>query len=147
MAAPRKGRRKAGAARSAQAPASSSSPEPWKIRYARRILAEDIRSIGHAAFETAKKAIQKKLPVDPHQYGDGLRPPLDGIYKLKSSHVRVAYHIEEGDHEVWVLMIADRSGIWDHHEDDILARLGVMRQEKRQREAARRSGKDRSGER
>lgn len=147
MAAPRKNPRKADAARSAQAPASPSSPGPWKIRYARRILDEDIRSIGHAAFENAKKAIQKKLPVDPHQYGDGLRPPLDGIYKLKSSHVRVAYHIEEGDHEVWVLMIADRREIWDHHEDEILGRLGVMRQERRQRDAARRSGKDRGGER
>ena len=145
MAAPRKGRRNAGAERPAQAQATPSSPEPWKIRYARRILDEDIRSIGHAAFENARKAIQKKLPVDPHQYGDGLRPPLDGVYKLKSSHVRVAYHIEESDHEVWVLMIADRNEIWDRHEDDILGRLGVMRREKRQREADKRSGKDRSG--
>ena len=133
MAPPRKGGRKTGAQPPGQPQTSASSPDPWKIRYARRILAEDIRSIGHAAFDTAKKAIQKKLPLDPYQYGEGLRPPLDGIYKLKSSNVRVAYHIEEGDHEVWVLMIADRSEIWDRHEADILGRLDVMLEEKRQR--------------
>jgi mRNA-degrading endonuclease RelE of RelBE toxin-antitoxin system len=134
-------RGKAGAPTSAAAQASSQSREPWRIRYARRILSEDVREIGHAALRTARKAIEKKLPVDPHQYGDGLRPPLDGIYKLKSSHVRVDYHIEEADHEVWVLMIADRSVIWDRHEDHILGRLGIMREEKRQREAAKGPGK------
>jgi mRNA-degrading endonuclease RelE of RelBE toxin-antitoxin system len=89
-------------------------------------LDEDLEDIGHAAFEIARKAIMKKLPVDPHQYGDGLRPPLGGIYKLKSSHVRVAYHIEEAAHEVWVLMIADRNAIWDRHENEILGRLNRM---------------------
>jgi mRNA-degrading endonuclease RelE of RelBE toxin-antitoxin system len=141
MAAPRRGvRKKAGATPPAAAPASSQSEDPWKIMYAKRILTVDLREIGHAALGNARKAIEKKLPVDPHQYGDGLRPPLDGIYKLKSSHVRVAYHIEEADHEVWVLMIGDRGAIWDRHEGDILGRLVVMREEKRQREAAKRLG-------
>lgn len=114
---------------------SASPDDPWRLRFSARILDEDLDSIGHAAYQTAKKAIRKKLPVDPHQYGDGLRPPLDGIYKLKSSHVRVAYHIEETAHEVWVLMVADRRGIWDRHEDEILGRLTVMRDERRQRNA------------
>jgi mRNA-degrading endonuclease RelE of RelBE toxin-antitoxin system len=84
---------------------------------------------------------REETSFDPHQYGGGLRPPLAGIYKLKSSHVRIAYHIEEADHEVRVLMIADRNVIWDRHEDDILGRLGSMREEKLQREAARRHGR------
>lgn len=92
-------------------------------------------------------AIDKKLPLDPHQYGDGLRPPLDGLYKLKSSHVRIVYHIEDADHEVWVLMMADRSVIWDRHEGEILGRLGMMREEKHQRESGRRSGKGRAKDR
>lgn len=129
-------RAKPAAASPESAAGSSLSDGPWTLRYAVRILTDDLGNIGHAAYGTAKKAIQKKLPVDPHQYGDGLRPPLDGIYKLKASHVRVAYHIEESAHEVWVLMIADRGKIWDHHEDEILGRLAVMREERRQRDAA-----------
>ncbi|HEX8453841.1 MAG TPA: hypothetical protein VF647_17190 [Longimicrobium sp.] len=113
-----------------------SVPEPWKLRFSARILTDDLGELGHAAYENARKAIQKKLPIDPHQYGDGLRPPLGGIHKLKSSHVRVAYHIEEAEHEVWILMIADRNVIWDRHEDEILGRLGGMVESQRQRRAA-----------
>lgn len=142
MAAPRREKRsEAGATPPAAAPASSPAEGPWKVRYAKRIITEDLGEIGHAALANARKAIEKKLPVDPHQYGDGLRPPLDGILKLKSSHVRVAYHIEEADRAVWVLMIADRNAIWDRHEDAILGRLDVMREERRQREAVKRPGK------
>jgi mRNA-degrading endonuclease RelE of RelBE toxin-antitoxin system len=97
--------------------------EPWRIRYSRRILDEDLHEIGHAALQTARKAIEKKLRIDPEQYGERLRPPLAGLYKLKSSHVRVAYHVQHADREVWVLMIADRRVIWDRHEREIFARL------------------------
>lgn len=131
----RRNRKKPAAATPESAAGSSSSGGPWRLKFAARILAEDLDGIGHAAYENAKKAIRKKLPVDPHQFGDGLHPPLDGIYKLKSSHIRVAYHIEESAHEVWVLMIADRKLIWDHHEDEILGRLAIMREERRQRDA------------
>ena len=118
--------RKTGAAARRAAPVASSGLAPWRLRYARRILEDDLREIGHAAYDRAKRAIEKKLPLDPHQYGDGLRPPLDGIYKLKSSHVRIAYHIEESRHEVWILMIGDRDVMWDRHENEILGRLTTM---------------------
>jgi mRNA-degrading endonuclease RelE of RelBE toxin-antitoxin system len=113
---------------------SSASGGPWRLRFSVRILHEDLGNVGHAAYETAKKAIRKKLPVDPHQYGEGVRPPLDGIYKLKSSDIRVAYHIEEAAREVWVLMMADRRVIWDRHEGEILGRLAVLREERQQRD-------------
>lgn len=133
MAGPKKGdRSKAGGERP-----TPPVPEPWKLRFSARILSEDLGELGHAAYENARKAIQKKLAIDPHQYGDGLRPPLGGIHKLKSSHVRVAYHIEDSEHEVWILMIADRNVIWDRHEDEILGRLGGMVESQRQRRAAR----------
>ena len=133
-----RGRKRAKPATGRREPAAGlpSSESPWRLRFSSRILDQDLDSIGHAAYQTAKKAIRKKLPDDPHQYGDGLRPPLDGICKLKSSHVRVAYHIEESAHEVWVLMIADRRVIWDRNEDEILGRLAILREERRQRDAA-----------
>jgi mRNA-degrading endonuclease RelE of RelBE toxin-antitoxin system len=131
-----RGRNRAKPAADGQVPAagSSASGGPWRLKFSSRIVEEDLGNIGHAAYETAKKAIRKKLPVDPHQYGEGLRPPLDGIYKLKSANIRVAYHIEEAAHEVWVLMMADRRVIWDRHEDEILGRVTVLREERRQRD-------------
>jgi mRNA-degrading endonuclease RelE of RelBE toxin-antitoxin system len=130
-----RGRNRAKPAAGRRAAAGSSpSGGPWRLKFSSRIPNENLANIGHAAYETAKKAIRKKLPVDPHQYGEGLRPPLDGIYKLKSSNIRVAYHIEEAAQEVWVLMMADRSMTWDRHEDEILGRLAVLREERRQRD-------------
>lgn len=101
----------------------------WRVRMARRILTDDIPQVGRDAYERAKKAINKKLPVAPEQYGEPLHSPLHGLYKLKSSHVRVVYHIEVKAHEVWVLLIGDRSTIWADREGDILERLATERQE------------------
>lgn len=101
----------------------------WRVRIAQRVLTDDIPRIGHDAYERAKKAILKKLPVAPGQYGEPLHSPLHGLYKLKSSHARVVYHLEVEAHEVWVLLIGDRSTIWDDREGDILERLAGERQQ------------------
>jgi mRNA-degrading endonuclease RelE of RelBE toxin-antitoxin system len=122
-------REKAPASRASAPTPSAAAPGPWRLRYSPQILADDLREIGHDAYDTAKKAIKKKLPVDPHQYGDRLGPPLVGLWKLKASHIRVAYHIQESVREVWVLLIGDRDVIWDRHEDEILGRLDVMREQ------------------
>jgi len=87
------------------------------------VLTEDLHQIGHAAFDLAKKAIKKQLTQDPEQYGDRLHSPLHGLYKLKASHIRVAYHVERSTHEVWVLLIGDRRTVWESREGEILARL------------------------
>jgi mRNA-degrading endonuclease RelE of RelBE toxin-antitoxin system len=95
----------------------------WRLRFASRILEEDIQRLGSDAYERAKKAIQKKLSVDPEHYGERLHSPLHGLFKLKSSHVRVTYHIEAKSHEVWILLIGDRRTIWESKQGEILQRL------------------------
>jgi len=102
--------------------------ESWRVRFSPRILSEDLPEIGHAAYEQAKKAIRKKLPKAPLEYGAPLHAPLHGLYKLSVGHVRVAYHIEDASHEVWVLMIGDRKAIWNSHQGSILDRLDEQRQ-------------------
>lgn len=77
--------------------------ESWRLRFSPRILSEDLPEIGHAAYE-------------------------HGLYKLSVGHVRVAYHIEDTSHEVWVLMIGDRKAIWNSHQGSILDRLDEQRQ-------------------
>lgn len=102
---------------------------PWRIRFAQRILADDVRKIGHAALELARTAIDKNLKVDPEKAGQRLRSPLHGLYKLTSSHIRIAYHVEKTRREVWILMIGDRRDIWDEEQSEILERLGIQRQQ------------------
>lgn len=102
--------------------------ESWRLRFSPRILSEDLPEIGHAAYEQAKKAILKKLPKAPLEYGAPLHAPLHGLYKLSVGHVRVAYHIEDAAHQVWVLMIGDRKAIWNSHQGSVLDRLAEQRQ-------------------
>ena len=99
----------------------------WRVRVAARVLTEDVSRIGRDTYERAKKAIQKKLTLDPEQYGERLHSPLHGLYKLKSSNIRVVYHIEVATREVWVLLIGDRRTIWDVREDEILDRFVEQR--------------------
>jgi mRNA-degrading endonuclease RelE of RelBE toxin-antitoxin system len=75
----------------------------------------------------ARAAIEKKLKVDPEKYGQRLHSLLHGLYKLKASHIRIAYHIEGAAREVWILMIGDRRDIWDQDQAEILKRLGIVR--------------------
>ena len=85
------------------------------------------QKIGHAALQVARAAIDKKLKLDPEKYGQRLHSPLHGLYKLKASHVRIAYHIEQAAQEVWILMIGDRRDIWDQDQAEILKRLRTVR--------------------
>jgi mRNA-degrading endonuclease RelE of RelBE toxin-antitoxin system len=110
-------------------PEPSASEVSWRVRFAERILAEDLKKIGHAALELARSAIDKKLKVEPERYGQRLHSPLHGLYKLKASHVRIAYHVEKAGREVWILMIGNLCDIWDEDQAEILERLkGVQRQ-------------------
>ena len=76
-----------------------------------KLLGEDYDNVGHAAFELARTAINKKLKKDPEGYGRPLHSPLQGLYKAKASDVRIVYYIEKSRHEVWVLMIGNRRDI------------------------------------
>ncbi len=97
------------------------------MRVAKRVLTDDVPEIGHAAYERAKKAIKKKLTTAPEQYGEMLHAPLHGLFKLKSSQIRIAYHVETQAREVWVLLIGDRQAIWDTRQGDILERLAEQK--------------------
>ena len=103
-------------------PKSDVSPR-WTLRYSQRILDEDLTEVGHAALAIAREACEKKLAIAPDQYGDPLRKPLHGLYKLKVSHVRIVYHVETTAHELWVLMIGNRRDIWAENQGEILERV------------------------
>ena len=102
-------------------PKAANSPT-WTIRYAERILKDDLDEVGYAAFQVAKKAIEKKLKVAPDQYGESLHDPLHAFRKLKSSHIRIVYKVDPKVGDVLILMIGDRRDIWDTEQGEILER-------------------------
>ncbi len=94
----------------------------WTVLFSERILKEDLDEVGHAAFDVAKNAIEKKLKIAPDQYGANLHHPLHGFRKLKSSDVRIVYRVEVSTSRVLVLMIGNRRDIWESEQAEILER-------------------------
>jgi mRNA-degrading endonuclease RelE of RelBE toxin-antitoxin system len=108
-----------------KSPAGPPAVARWRLRYAARILTDDIDEVGHAAL--AHTACEKKLAAAPEQHGAPLHHPLHGLRKLRVSHVRIAYHVEVEAHEVWILMIGNRRDIWEENQGVILDRLATER--------------------
>lgn len=112
----------------ADAPEEQRQAGPWRVRYVSGVRDTDLKVLSTSSAEAARKAIDKKLKVDPQQYGEFLHRPLQGLYKLKTSAVRIVYHVDPEAHEVWVLAIGERRDIWSD-QAGILKRLDVARGE------------------
>lgn len=112
----------------ADEPEQSNEVKPWTVRYAKSVGETDLHMLSTSAIEAARKAIDKKLKVDPQQYGEFLHRPLQGLYKLKTSAVRIVYHVDAEAREVWILAMGDRRDIWKD-EGAILGRWDLARGE------------------
>ena len=108
--------------------AETPPPQQWRVRYASSVRDTDLRVLSASAADAARKAIDKKLKTDPQQYGEFLHRPLQGLYKLKTSAVRIVSHVDSEAHEVWVLAIGDRRDIW-RDQAGILRRFDSARGE------------------
>jgi mRNA-degrading endonuclease RelE of RelBE toxin-antitoxin system len=108
--------------------ADAAEPEPqrpWQIRFVESVIETDAHDIGNAAMAIALKAIDKKLKIDPLQYGDRLHRPLHPLFKLRSGDVRIVYRVEEETRQVFILAIGNRRDIWDD-EVAILKRKSTL---------------------
>jgi len=61
-----------------------------------------------------KSAIESRLAVAPHQYGEPLRKTLKGYWKLRVGDYRVVFKIVEN--EVWILGISHRKEVYEKIE-------------------------------
>lgn len=95
----------------------------WRLKFSSRILSDDLPAIGNDAFDRATAAIQDKLATHPEEFGEPLRAPLQGLYKLRVGHLRIAYRVVRPSHEVWILMISDRKTIWSRRVRELQQRL------------------------
>ena len=75
----------------------------------------DVRDVGIPQLnETLKKriknAIEERLSISPHQYGEPLRKTLKGYWKLRVGDYRVVYRVVRN--EVWIFAIINRKDVY-----------------------------------
>jgi len=82
----------------------------FELKYHPDVRAIDIPLINSKLRRRIKKAIETRLIIAPHQYGEPLRKTLMGYWKLRVGDYRVVFKIVES--EVWVLGIIHRKDVY-----------------------------------
>ncbi len=83
---------------------------PFELRYHPDVRDIDILQLNETLKKRIKKAIEERLSISPHQYGEPLRKTLKGYWKLRVGDYRVVYKIE--GNEVWILAIINRKDVY-----------------------------------
>lgn len=83
----------------------------FKLLYHPEVKAVDIPSLDSRIKDRIKKAIETRLTIAPHQYGEPLRKTLKGYWKLRVGDYRVVFKIVEN--EVRVLGIIHRKDVYE----------------------------------
>ena len=72
---------------------------------------EDIARLDERFKKRIKAAIENRLAVAPHQYGEPLRKTLKGYWKLRVGDYRVVFKIAGS--EVWIFGIIHRKEVYE----------------------------------
>lgn len=85
----------------------------YKIFYDLGSKNKDYEKIPPAIREIIRKAIEKKLTVDPVNFGKPLRYSLKGYRRLRVGEYRVIYKIDEGRVIVIIVDIDHRKDVYE----------------------------------
>lgn len=85
----------------------------FEILYLPEVTTEQIPKLSLPVKNRTKKAIEKKLSVNPIAFGKPLRYSLKGLRRLRFDDYRVIYKIDENEDIVIILKIAHRKEIYD----------------------------------
>lgn len=83
---------------------------PFELKYHPDVKDVDIPLINEKMKKRIKAAIESRLTVAPHQYGEPLRKTLKGYWKLRVGDYRVVFKI--AGEEVWILGIIHRKDVY-----------------------------------
>jgi mRNA interferase RelE/StbE len=83
---------------------------PFELRYHPDVGDIDIPRLNETLKKRIKKAVEERLSISPHQYGEPLRKTLKGYWKLRVGDYRVVYKVE--GNEVWILAIINRKEVY-----------------------------------
>lgn len=84
---------------------------PYEPRYHPDVRAVDIPLLNETLKKRIKKAIEDRLMIAPHQYGEPLRKTLKGYWKLRVGDYRVVFKVVE--QEVWIFGIINRKDVYN----------------------------------
>ena len=82
----------------------------FELRYHPDVRDIDIPQLNKTLKNRIKKAIEERLSISPHQYGEPLRKTLKGYWKLRVGDYRVVYKVERK--EVWIFAIINRKDVY-----------------------------------
>ena len=80
----------------------------WQIRIHQLVLESDFKTISLPQQKTILKTIEKKLSIDPQNYGKSLRGEFSGYWRLRVEDYRVIYRIVKEEILVLVVKIGIR---------------------------------------
>ncbi|MFZ5997614.1 MAG: type II toxin-antitoxin system RelE family toxin [Nitrospirota bacterium] len=83
---------------------------PYELRYHPDVRDIDIPQLNETLKKRIKKAIEQRLTLSPHQYGEPLRKTLKGYWKLRVGDYRVVFRV--GKNEVWIFAIVNRKDVY-----------------------------------
>ena len=82
----------------------------FELRYHPDVRDVDIPQLNETLKKRIKKAIEERLSISPHQYGEPLRKTLKGYWKLRVGDYRVVCKVERN--EVWIFAIINRKDVY-----------------------------------
>jgi mRNA interferase RelE/StbE len=82
----------------------------FELRYHPDVRDVDIPQLNETLKKRIKKAIEERLSISPHQYGEPLRKTLKGYWKLRVGDYRVVYKVKRN--EVWIFAIINRKDVY-----------------------------------
>ena len=82
----------------------------FELRYHPDVRDVDIPKLNETLKKRIKKAIEERLSISPHQYGELLRKTLKGYWKLRVGDYRIVYKVE--GNEVWIFAIINRKDVY-----------------------------------
>ena len=85
----------------------------FNIVYLPEVVDKQIPKLTLPVRRKIKKAIEKKLMIDPVAYGKPLRFSLKGLRRLRVENYRVIYKIDEDKGIVIVVRIAHRKEVYE----------------------------------
>lgn len=83
----------------------------FHLKYHADVKAIDLPKIDSKFKARIRRAIETRLVIAPHQYGEPLRKTLHGYWKLRVGDYRVVFKI--AGNEVWILGIIHRKDVYE----------------------------------